>query len=711
MSKQMSGQEVAAWPEFISFAERLGIDLDLPTSSITIRLALDEVVKIRQIYLGVDNGPIENTVFDVYNGYETTFLKTFYDIGSNSDTKASIEADGAEIHPLYRNPVDSRSYTVHYDHEGSSIEDLKVGGTVQANIKLDNSTHKVRPIRPEPDVVHKCNPDNFVDKLQEANSAPSSEVHELRLVDGNYELGSLSIVKDNITIVAPTNDSLFYNLMNPSIVWSLVAGTNSVYEATLGQITTSLFWNDEGTLRRLSEGAGALKSAWTDETLDAAPIGGWFYDGKLKVKIPTGEKPNDNDIYYSNSEHEICFEVSGDNCWIEGIDVVGYSPKSFSYKPESGIIVTGSNFVCVDCGFSLNKQNALTIRKTDNFYVNGCSFEDDFRFMTRPMTRNGSIHQFIGGGIWIDRSSKGIIRNCSFEEIHRPILVQAYGDCQVNYLEIHSNHFERCFNALVDIRSLGGCISIINNTSDLCENGMLNLEEEMPTSPVYWINNNSIRCGWAGHTTYNGQSPKQGALNRYGGTSNPASKGYLGPHFVYHNTYSVTETHTETYTSNNGWISARRKFKPDSQTDPATYFQNNIIVSLKDTDSAAGNYAVVYAAGSDVEAGEKAAKGIKWEGNQYWVVGGEVDEKGFNFRGIGQEDFDTTKEMMESNWGVTWEEYGAYLDPELDDEGEPNNPNFTGSDTEIPGVTNNDFLDLSPRSGSSKLVRGSNHAS
>lgn len=48
------GYDVWRWPEFIEFAKRLGIDLNLPTRGIVIRMYEGEAVSITQEYLADD---------------------------------------------------------------------------------------------------------------------------------------------------------------------------------------------------------------------------------------------------------------------------------------------------------------------------------------------------------------------------------------------------------------------------------------------------------------------------------------------------------------------------------------------------------------------------------------------------------------------------------------------------------------------------------
>ncbi len=49
-----TGYGVHRWPEFLAFAKRLGIDLELPTTVITIRIPHDEIVTIIHEYLADD---------------------------------------------------------------------------------------------------------------------------------------------------------------------------------------------------------------------------------------------------------------------------------------------------------------------------------------------------------------------------------------------------------------------------------------------------------------------------------------------------------------------------------------------------------------------------------------------------------------------------------------------------------------------------------
>jgi len=48
------GREVYHWPEFRAFAERLGLEYELPTTEITITIPLEGLVTIAHDYHGKD---------------------------------------------------------------------------------------------------------------------------------------------------------------------------------------------------------------------------------------------------------------------------------------------------------------------------------------------------------------------------------------------------------------------------------------------------------------------------------------------------------------------------------------------------------------------------------------------------------------------------------------------------------------------------------
>ena len=68
VTRPMSDQ-VLRWPEFISFAKRLGIDLDIPLTGLKIELKDNELVKIAQTYLA-DNIDQQNSVTHLEEGWE-----------------------------------------------------------------------------------------------------------------------------------------------------------------------------------------------------------------------------------------------------------------------------------------------------------------------------------------------------------------------------------------------------------------------------------------------------------------------------------------------------------------------------------------------------------------------------------------------------------------------------------------------------------------
>lgn len=66
MPKKLSGwmpegQEVFHWPEFQALAKRLGIPLDLPTTSLTIVLEHEKLVQITHITYGEDLQEVPKT--------------------------------------------------------------------------------------------------------------------------------------------------------------------------------------------------------------------------------------------------------------------------------------------------------------------------------------------------------------------------------------------------------------------------------------------------------------------------------------------------------------------------------------------------------------------------------------------------------------------------------------------------------------------------
>lgn len=46
--------DVWQWPEWIAFAKRLGIAMELPTTGIMIHMPIQGVIKITHDYIGVD---------------------------------------------------------------------------------------------------------------------------------------------------------------------------------------------------------------------------------------------------------------------------------------------------------------------------------------------------------------------------------------------------------------------------------------------------------------------------------------------------------------------------------------------------------------------------------------------------------------------------------------------------------------------------------
>ena len=57
-----TGYDVVKWPEFLAFCKRLGVDIDLPFTSLNISMTVDGPVKITQTYLG-DNISQKDAVY------------------------------------------------------------------------------------------------------------------------------------------------------------------------------------------------------------------------------------------------------------------------------------------------------------------------------------------------------------------------------------------------------------------------------------------------------------------------------------------------------------------------------------------------------------------------------------------------------------------------------------------------------------------------
>lgn len=60
MRDNATGWEVWQWPEFTAFAKRLGVELDLPTRSLTIHIPYDGITEITQGYIGRDVPAVDN---------------------------------------------------------------------------------------------------------------------------------------------------------------------------------------------------------------------------------------------------------------------------------------------------------------------------------------------------------------------------------------------------------------------------------------------------------------------------------------------------------------------------------------------------------------------------------------------------------------------------------------------------------------------------
>ena len=55
IQKKVTLIEIWQWPEFMAFAERLGIPLTVPTTALTIHLPIRGAVEIKQEFVGMDS--------------------------------------------------------------------------------------------------------------------------------------------------------------------------------------------------------------------------------------------------------------------------------------------------------------------------------------------------------------------------------------------------------------------------------------------------------------------------------------------------------------------------------------------------------------------------------------------------------------------------------------------------------------------------------
>ena len=70
----VDGYEVFRWPEFKALCERLGVEYSLPSSSITIRVAIGEPPIITQDYHGKDfNEPTPERIINTTNLHNETY--------------------------------------------------------------------------------------------------------------------------------------------------------------------------------------------------------------------------------------------------------------------------------------------------------------------------------------------------------------------------------------------------------------------------------------------------------------------------------------------------------------------------------------------------------------------------------------------------------------------------------------------------------------
>jgi hypothetical protein len=65
--KQLTGFEVWQWPEFRAFAERLGINADLATRELTIRMT-EDAVTVQQEFVATESSPLLITKDELCNG-------------------------------------------------------------------------------------------------------------------------------------------------------------------------------------------------------------------------------------------------------------------------------------------------------------------------------------------------------------------------------------------------------------------------------------------------------------------------------------------------------------------------------------------------------------------------------------------------------------------------------------------------------------------
>lgn len=682
----------------------------------------------------------EGCILDVKANHNTiSVVATF-----NTQEEISLKADNVDVHPLVFNPIDGLHYSMIWIPEGFTIHRLEAIGFADTEDELKIvedgpwttlTTPVARPVRAQQLVVSptgsgsefsQLNPGNLQDAVQRAVQTGNTEI---LMKEGIYkpsvggdtymaefQNGGNPFEKVSIIAEYPLQTTISNLLDDSGFSYLPIASTTGLYvvegapqqidqlHGVLGQI---FGLSEVAEIERLQEGA-TIEQPWTQETLDASPLGGWYHncENQLVVKLPDGSHPQ-HKLRVSNTDHQKAWLFqNGTDLWLEGIVFEYWLQSDSGALNERGSSVTFElceQVMVRGCHSRYTMDYSLTFSNCQNYIVEGCRFVDGQTYTSYLHIRHGP--QFAGSEENRPRFS-GCIRNLdsSLGSIRNNIWIGCFvanqffshAEKKTECIEFHHNYVIQARNHPIMVKEYGGRHAIWANKFSLCGQIMPNNDGKSPISPVYWINNLAVEAGYFGTTYKPDDAATQTARaikgNRFGGA--PTSP--IGQYFFYYNTlrvewYPDEEGAADQIEHINAWESQRGNHS-------ASRYYNNIFTStfrdVKNSETL-GNH--IWHMTGELDVIEENLNNMHWDCNQYhWDKGDQLFS--FNVASNSNADFDfnemrefttVSPNVLGLEISRVFEPSGAYLNPEFDSVSHPTN---TIPAKFIPGVTGNTVL-------------------
>lgn len=658
-----------------------------------------------------------------------------------SGPKADVRlfADGEEVHPLVFNPIDRLHHSMIWRKEGETISKLEGMDTtaIKEGSWTTLTTPKTKPTRANTLVVSpngSSNGDfthaNPGDLLTAINRAVAQGDTEIVLKDGVYKqttpgtdgymaafrgAGESSFASISIVAECPRK-AIISNLLDDSGFM-----TTSVDEAA-GLYTVDcvprpihqLHAVVNGQVERLQERFSSGDGDWTEETLKASPIGGWFIapdTDQLLVKLPAGSNPAGK-LKISDPAREKAWLFSGGtDLWIEGI-VFEYwltTPNASGVQVGSSLVFQNCQQVVVrNCESRYTIDYAFHFAECTDYLVENCDFIDGQTYTTYITMRTGLAR--FSGTVRSYHSALGTIRHNRWQQCFvanqftssRSFELFTLCDPATQQIEFHHNFVRQARNHPLHIVGNGGGHAIWANTFDTCGQAMPGVEQGSPISPVYWINNLATDAGFFGVFLADG-TDRVIKGNRFGGLQSPR----IGQYFFYYNTLRTEWFPPEAGAADT--IQRINAWQAGSKDHSASRYFNNIFTAIFEKIGVSRRDARViwFHEGADTDGTLGLhlvnLSQMQWDCNQYFwnktnSNGEPTDVDAFFISGnmlmdsTGAENtFAALQMWVKQTMKKGWEPHGAFQDPQFDTDSHPTNAILAMT---IPGVTGNAVLEL-----------------